>query len=315
MRVLLLICCLLGGRISWAGEGTGVVVAGEATLQSQLVTHLEGWLRGHDAEIVASPLPADAINALVDCFAHADDPCARRVIDTRARSPVVIYVGTVVSSARDGSRTVALTAYRFTKGGEPTVERRFCEGCTTEALAASATDLMNALASTAQPAAATLMLDSRPSGAQVVVGGRTIGVTPLAHELAPGEQVITLRLDGHEIESRSVALRAGETTRVDVALVPTVHMRPSRVLPAVLAIGGTAALASGIALIAIDEDPSPAGPAVINNTAPAGIALASAGGLALAAGIWLWVRSGRTGSAPVAAASRDTGYVGWSTSF
>jgi hypothetical protein len=315
MRHLLLIACLLVGRVASAGEATGVVVTGDETLKPTLAAELERWLRTHDADVVASPLPADAIGALGDCFARGDEACARHVIDTRASSPVVIYVRVEVPTASDGSHAASLTAYRFTKGGDPTVERRFCERCTTEALATTATDLMNALASAAQPAAGTLRLDSVPAGAQVMIGGRAIGVTPLVHELAPGEQVVTLVLDGHELESRTVVVRAGEISTVEVPLVPVARERPRRVLPAVLTIGGTVALAAGITLVAIDEDPSPTGEPTIRDTAPAGVVLASAGGLAAVVGLWLWLRSGHGSSAPVASASRDSAYVGWSTRF
>src|SRR5690606_37360258 len=117
---------------------TGVVVTGDASLQPQLLAHLESYLRGRGDELVASPLPAEAIDALVDCFVLEDEACAKRVIDSSARSNVVIYARVQATSGADGSRDVSLTAYRFSKGSEPTADRRFCERCTGSSLASAA---------------------------------------------------------------------------------------------------------------------------------------------------------------------------------
>jgi hypothetical protein len=69
----------------------------------------------------------------------------------------------------------------------------------------------------------------------------------------------------------------------------------------------------GGVLYAIDEDKS-ADQRFYNDTAPGGVALATGGVIVLAAG-YLWFRSAGTRSAPVAAASRDGGYIGWTGRF
>ncbi len=77
-----------------------------------------------------------------------------------------------------------------------------------------------------------------------------------------------------------------------------------------MAVGGSALLAGGI-MIAIDEDVDPNGQQEpnIRDTATGGVVLGLAGAAALGAGIYLWHRDKH--SAPVAAVSRDGGYVGW----
>lgn len=315
MRTLLLISCLLVGRVAFAGEAIGVVVSADASLQPQLVAHLESWVRDQGDDVIASPLPAAASHALADCVARDDDVCAKNVIENQSRARVVVYARAEASVAGDGTHSVALTGHRFIKGGDVTAERRFCERCNDAALATTAADLMTALAKSSQGTTGTLRLNSTPAGAKVAIGDTAIGVTPLVHDLVPGPHDVTLVLDGHEIESRSVVIRAGDTTTIDVPLTPAHRDRPRRKLPAVLVIGGLAILGAGITLLAIDEDPSPTGPPEIRNTAPAGVGVTAAGGLALAVGIVLWLRPGSVRSTPVAAISRDSGFVGWSTSF
>jgi hypothetical protein len=81
-----------------------------------------------------------------------------------------------------------------------------------------------------------------------------------------------------------------------------------------IAAGGTALLAGGI-MLAIDEDIDPRGQQEpnIRDTATGGVVLGLAGAAALGAGIYLWRRDRQ--SAPVAAVSGDSGYVGWAGRF
>ena len=54
----------------------GVVVTGEATLQPQLLSHLESWLKRAAITVFSSALEPDAINTLIDCFVVEDLNCA-----------------------------------------------------------------------------------------------------------------------------------------------------------------------------------------------------------------------------------------------
>jgi len=85
MRALLALLLMLSTTAAYAGGDIGVVVTGEATMQPQLAAQLEGWLRQHGHQLIASPLPPEAVNTLIDCFVIEDENCARGVIDKRAQ--------------------------------------------------------------------------------------------------------------------------------------------------------------------------------------------------------------------------------------
>jgi hypothetical protein len=71
------------------------------------------------------------------------------------------------------------------------------------------------------PAASTgsLVVDSRPSGAAVVIDGQPRGVTPLIVEaLAPGDYRVNLSLAGYQSFVTTVRVVAGERTRAAASL-------------------------------------------------------------------------------------------------
>lgn len=69
------------------------------------------------------------------------------------------------------------------------------------------------------PAAGLLTLESRPTGANVTVGGEYRGQTPLTVELSPGtEHRIQLSRPGYRRFSRSLALEAGEQSSLTATL-------------------------------------------------------------------------------------------------
>jgi hypothetical protein len=257
---------------------------------------------------------------MVECFRTGDreDRCARAIVDKRARSEILIFATVSTAESGDGKRNVTLKAYWFEKGRDVVADQRICERCTDGSLSTEADALLDALAKAGQQATGTVHVTSTPPGAKVLIAGSAVGVTPLDYDLASGEQQITLTLDQHGIETRQVAVRAGETTTLDVSFAPTrIETKTKapgvRPLPLVLVLGGLAAIGTGVTLIAIDEDEGPTAPLQIRDTAPAGVAFAAAGGVALAAGVWMWSR--KSSSTPVASASRGGGYIGWFARF
>ncbi|TBH20773.1 PEGA domain-containing protein [Thermus thermamylovorans] len=70
------------------------------------------------------------------------------------------------------------------------------------------------------PATATLVVDSRPSGAEVYLNGRLQGRTPLTLPVNPGRQEVELRLAGHQPYRVAVNPRPGERVQVFAQLVP-----------------------------------------------------------------------------------------------
>jgi hypothetical protein len=76
-----------------AGGDVGVVVTGEGSMQPQLAAQIEAWLSQHGHTLVPSPLPPEAINALVDCFVVVSQPqgCARDIFEKNAKSSTMLY--------------------------------------------------------------------------------------------------------------------------------------------------------------------------------------------------------------------------------
>src|ERR1700759_3467278 len=75
-----------------AGSDIGVIVTGESWMQPQLVAEIETWLGQHGHSLVQ--LPADALEALKQCFVNANDlTCARGVVDKLPKTSGVIYAG------------------------------------------------------------------------------------------------------------------------------------------------------------------------------------------------------------------------------
>jgi hypothetical protein len=70
-------------------------------------------------------------------------------------------------------------------------------------------------------AAASLRVESRPPGANVLVDDRLVGKTPLqVGDLGPGEHAVRLELDGYSAWTASVNLKAGESRRLAASLDP-----------------------------------------------------------------------------------------------
>ena len=295
-----------------AGNGTGVVVTGESTLQPQLAAQLETWLTEHGHPLVSSPLPPEAISTLIDCFVIEDEGCARAIVEKRAKADTVVFARIDVSPGTNGMRDVMLVAYWFEKGHEAITDRRFCERCTDHHLRGAANELIASLARAGAHGLGRLNLITTPSNARVLIDGQSVGVTPLNHELKPGNHTIAVELDGHVLETRDVVIRDGESTQVDLPLAP-LRKRNIPIVPAALVAGGAVALITGGVLIAVDENPSPGGPLYINNTMPGGIALVAVGAVAAGLGVYLWLRERDSG--PTVSASKDAYSVGWFARF
>ncbi|MFT3754934.1 MAG: PEGA domain-containing protein [Pseudoxanthomonas sp.] len=109
----------------------------------------------------------------------------------------------------------------------------------------------------------TLQLTSTPAGAEVVVGGRSLGRTPLTLPRFAGTMDLALQLPGFLVATRRVEVTAQSTTEVQVALtaqpaatpaLPLQHPRPRwRIALGITALTvGAGLLAAGIPALAID---------------------------------------------------------------
>lgn len=265
---------------SAARADVGVVVTGEATLQPQLLSHLETWLRHHGHSIYASALEPDAINTLIDCYVVEDLNCARKVIEARAKSTAIVYARVESAPASNGTRDISIVGYWMEKGHDMMAERRTCQKCTEKQMHDLADDLMLSLAATP------------PANSHV-------------HVPEAKEPVAQPTPDSASITARPPTIGEDEPHH-------------SRALPATLIGVGAASIIVGVVFLVTDKDPNPVGPQqkrVFDGTTTGAICV-GAGALVAGFGTYLWFRTGHdSGSAPVAAVSHDSAILGWAARF
>ncbi len=276
-RAALLLVGLLVST-SVASADVGVVVTGEATLQPQLLSHLESWLRSRGHQIYASALEPDAINTLIDCYVVEDLNCARKVIEARAKSTTVLYARIESAPAKNGTRDISIVGYWMEKGHDMMAERRTCQKCTEKQMHELADDLMLTLAATP------------PANSHVHV--------PPPKEVAqPAEPVAPMPPPSLPLEDEP---------------------HHSRALPATLIGVGAASIITGVVFLITDEDPNPVGPQKEHlwDVGTAGAICVGAGAVVAGVGTYLWFRTGHdSSSAPVASVSHDSAIVGWAARF
>jgi hypothetical protein len=290
-----------------------VVVTGDPTMQPQLLAMVEGWLRAHGHQLVASPLPPEATNKLIDCFVIEDTSCARKVVETQAKTATVVFARVeVADNAQTSMRDVTITAYWFERGSDPVAEKRSCDKCTDTALHETGDALMSALAGSSRKTVGQIKLTSRPDGAHVTIDGRPSGVTPLDIVLAPGEHQLVLGADGRSDTTRSVTVVQGTNPPMEVVLGWPGGARSK--LPLAIIGGGAALLVTGVILFATSETDT-GEKFEYRDTKPLGIGL-MAGGLAVAGvGAYLWFVKKPTDSAPTVAILPTGAYIGWGKAF
>jgi hypothetical protein len=80
-----------------------------------------------------------------------------------------------------------------------------------------------------RPETGSLLVNSTPPGARVLLDGTFAGLSPVDLEnTTAGNHTVTLEKDGYVTAARQVSLDAGQTTTVEVALVPVPAAVPSR---------------------------------------------------------------------------------------
>jgi PEGA domain len=311
--ILFALLLALGPRSARADGDVGVVVTGDPTMQPQLLAMVEGWLRSHGHQLVASPLPPEATNKLIDCFVIEDMSCARKVVESQAKTATVVFARVeVADNAQTSMRDVTITAYWFERGSDPVAEKRSCDKCTDTALHETGDALMSALAGSSRKTVGQLKLTSRPDGAHVTIDGRPSGTTPLEVVLAPGEHQLVFSADGRSDVTRSMTVVQGTNPPMDIALGAAGAARSK--LPLAIMGGGAALLVTGVILFATSETDT-GEKFEYRDTKPLGIGL-MAGGLAVAGvGAYLWFVKKPTDSAPAVAILPGGAYVGWGKAF
>ncbi len=316
-RTLLISSALLAVWTSpaQAGGEVGVVVTGDTTMQPQMQALVEGWLRTHGHQLVASPLPADGINKLIDCFVIEDTSCARRRIEAQSKTATVVFVRVDVADNAGGMRDVTMTAYWFERGTDPVAEKRMCEKCTDATLGTAGDALMSALAGSSRKTVGQLTLSSVPTAAHVAIDGAPAGVTPIDVALPPGPHEIVVSADGHREVHRTVTIAQGETAPLELQLQSLADRghRPRFPL-AIIGLGGALLVGGTIAYATSEADTGEN--YQYRDTRAFGLTLVGGGLVAIGIGSYLWVTGKRIPeNSPTIALVPGGGYLGWGRAF
>lgn len=76
------------------------------------------------------------------------------------------------------------------------------------------------------PFAGVLTVTTTPPGADVLVDGQPVGVSPVELELPPGPHEVRVSLDGHADAARELAVVAGRSYQLELTLAPLAPPRP-----------------------------------------------------------------------------------------
>jgi hypothetical protein len=129
-------------------------------------------------------------------------------------------------------------------------------------------------------APARVSLISDPPGAKIFVDGAEVGTAPRELELAAGKHELVVRAPGYLAALRTVTAIAGVQERMELRLLREATSSPARVVGWVGVSAGIAAIATGIALLAINgqsvncpSDMKPSGLCARKTNAGGGVAL------------------------------------------
>jgi hypothetical protein len=294
--------------IARAEAPTGLVVIGDAKMQSELREALDTWLLHHGLTVVGEPLDHDGVMTISNCVQMQDLACARGVVEKRSKTDAVVYAQ--VATTKD--KAVAIDVYWIVKGHEAVSERRACEDCTPDAMRGTVEAIMNVLAANTGTSG-RLRVSSKPPGATVVLDHEVIGVAPVERDVAPGKHEIVLMQGTREAGRRTVNVHATETAEVTLQ----VHLAPepgraSRI-PGLVALGvGGAAIVTGVVMYVASQTDDGTRYMYLD-TRPAGIGV-GLGGVAVTA-LGLILLHNANDSAPVAAFGPHGGTIGWARAF
>jgi hypothetical protein len=300
------------GSTARAGDTVGVIPDGDGALQPQLQAQIADWLTRHGHTVVATPFPPDVVAQFTDQMKTGNPGNARDVVERSATTQSVVYARAEAKKA--SARDVSVTVSWLVKGHDVATQQQDCARCTDPLLRATIDDLLKKLIG---GAVGHVKLKSSPPGARIVIDGQAIGVTPLDWDLPTGTHAIAMDKAGLAPASGEVTITADKTELFILTLEAPSSSGGgrSRALPVATLVVGGLALAAGGVLLAIDEDPGDPNQKTYRDTGPAGLGLAVGGAaVALAGGFWLWHAS-HARSAPVAAITGSSAFLGWTGRF
>ncbi|MFT3698921.1 MAG: PEGA domain-containing protein [Kofleriaceae bacterium] len=293
----------------------GVVVVGDAAIQARLSVYLEHWLATHDRNVISKPLSADAINTITNCLVIDDHPCARSVVESRSKTPIVLFARAEASK----DKTLVINALWIAKGHEALGERRVCEKCVGEEWHSSVDQMMEAFVQQTVEQG-HIHVESDPPGLMVLFDYVQIGFTPLDKEVPTGHHRIDLMHGERHVGKKAVQIDAGDTTDVKIKAkledeAPVAGPSGSRLVPGIVMGAGIAAVGVGGVFLYYGALGGSDNKYVYPDSTPVGIGVLAAGVGATIIGSILFVQAGHPKSAPVASVSHDSAYLGWITSF
>lgn len=329
--VLLLAMFVGWPRHARAGAGVSAVSSkvAEAKVLSAVVDEAAkeaGWT------ISSAPLEGRAVLDVEGCLERNRPlPCLLPILAEHGADRLVFLQ---VGLSPDDEDVLQLNAaVVLPESSEPAIDGRVCRACEGEKLRETTRELVHAVMRAAEVASGRTVLEISvsPVGSWIYLDGEGVPSEPRGDQLVarvptfPGEHVVTAEKAGLPSEVRKVRAVDGEVTRVEIELgrAPKGPVKGGeRSWRGPLAWGligvGAVAVASGAALIALDEDlpgPGQEQPEQIFNSAPFGTATLIAGVAALGVGATLWILRPTPSSGAQVSVGRSGAYVTWSKVF
>lgn len=259
-----------------------LAIAGDAPpeLRAELERSLAGGLSSVGFAVVSREDTLDKLKEAPELIGCSTTTCLERIGHLVGATRFVR--GRVVADGAAFAIELELLSADIS-GSVVTRVERSCAVCTL----AEANDTMSSAALALDEktlATGKLLVYTMPPGGRVTVDGNSVGMAPTEVELAPGEHRIQVALEGYLPGESHVAVQAGQTQEVTVALLAPVLPQVSRFRVWKWAAGGVAvaSLMAGITLMAIDggcTDSPPAGQECkdLHDTLWGGAALTAAG--------------------------------------
>jgi PEGA domain len=265
-----------------AGADTGaIVIVGKSDAHARDVTGdaVSAALLKADWKLTGKRLSESDTSSISRCFTREEPQrCILKSVEDKGVRNLA-YISVDPDPGR-GERGLKLTGRLITaKLDLVMIASRFCDHCTDDTLARSATDLMKDLLDRVAltTGRTVLSIRSSPQGARYTVDGSFVGVTDASIDVTPGPHTVTVELEGFDTFSQNVSAAEGKTAEVNAVFrrgVPVVRTSPvassaqtvagdngkdprpatrSRAAKPLL-IGGSVVLAAGVVLVLLDED-------------------------------------------------------------
>ena len=306
-------------------EEAVIVTGGSATEHDQTIveaaaeaaTRDDGWI------VRSKPLTKRETESLLHCQ-DSGSPWTCVPVSLHASGTYHALVLAVDSRQADsGAPMIVVTGKVIATDTRAFVgKQRYCVQCADDKLAAAATALTLELLRdiTVREGHTIIEVHSIPEGAQISLDGRPVQVTDASLNTYPGMHTVALEKPGYQRETREVRVTRGNTADLAVVLSPTAQRagtppKSSTIVPLVIVGFGATAIATGIVLYAIDEDPSLNGGKRYRDTASYGVTSGAVGLAAVGVGAFLWFRASRAPSVPSIAAVHDGALITWQGNF